>query len=56
VGHVARTGNRRDVYRVLVGKTEGKRSLARTRRKWKVNIIMVITEGAWKGEDGIDLA
>ena len=56
---MARTGNKRDVYRVFVGGTEGKKPLARTRRGWKANIpmvIMAITEGAWKGEDGIDLA
>jgi hypothetical protein len=56
VGHVARTGSRRDAYRVLVGKPEGKRSLAITRRRWNVNIIVVFTERAWEGEDGIDLA
>jgi len=56
VGHVARTGNRRGVYRVLVGNTEGKRPLARARCRWNANIIVVITERAWDGEDGIDLA
>jgi hypothetical protein len=34
VGHVARMGKRRSVYRVLVGKPEGKRSLGRPRRRW----------------------
>ena len=34
VGHVARMGERRDVYRVLVGKPEGKRTLGRPRRKY----------------------
>ena len=33
VGHVARMGERRGVYRVLVGKLEGKSSLGRTRRR-----------------------
>ena len=33
-GHVARMGKRRGVYRVLVGKPEGKRPLGRTRRRW----------------------
>jgi hypothetical protein len=55
VGHVARTGNRRDAYRVLVGKPEGKRPLARARRRWNVN-IMNFTERACEGEDGIALA
>ena len=39
-GHVAHTGERRGVYRVLVGKPEGKRPLARSRRRWKENIKM----------------
>ena len=37
-GHVARMGERRDVYRVLVGKPEGKRPLGRPRRSWEDNI------------------
>jgi len=37
-GHVARMGERRDVYRVLVGKPEGKRPLGRPRRRWQCNI------------------
>ena len=56
MGHVTRTGNRRDAYRVLVGKAGGKRPLSRARRRWDVNIIVVLTERAWEGEDGIDLA
>jgi hypothetical protein len=35
-GHVARMGEGRDVYRVLVGKPEGKRQLERPRRRWMV--------------------
>ena len=37
-GHVAHMGERRDVYRVLVGKPEGKRPLRRPRRRWEDNI------------------
>ena len=33
-GHVARMGERRGVYRVLVGKLEGKRPHGRPRRRW----------------------
>jgi hypothetical protein len=33
-GHVARMGERRNAYRLLVGKPEGKRTLARPRRRW----------------------
>ena len=36
--HVARMGERRGVYRVLVGKPEGKRPLGRPRRRWEDNI------------------
>ena len=34
-GHVARMEENKDVYRVLVGKREGKRSLGRPRRRWE---------------------
>ena len=47
-GHVARTGERRGVYRVLVGKTEGKRPLERTRYRWEDNIKMDLHNvGCW---------
>jgi hypothetical protein len=36
-GHVARVGKRRGVYRILVGKPEGKRQLVRPRPRWKDN-------------------
>ena len=39
-GHVARMGDEREVYRVLVGKPEGKRPLGRPRRRWVDNIGM----------------
>ena len=39
-GHVARVGEERGVYRVLVGKPEGKRPLGRPRHKWVDNIRM----------------
>jgi hypothetical protein len=38
--HVARMGERRGVYRVLVGKREGKRPLVRPRHRWEDNIKM----------------
>jgi hypothetical protein len=37
-GHVARMGEGRDVYRVLIGRPEGKRPLGRPRHKWEDNI------------------
>jgi len=43
-GHVARMGEGRGVYRVLVGKPEGKRRLERPRRRWEDNIKMELQE------------
>jgi len=43
-GHVARTGEERGAYRVLVGKPEGKRPLGRPRRRWVDNIMMDLQE------------
>ena len=55
-GHVARMGEKRGVYRVLVGKPEGKRPLGRPRRRWEDNIKMDIQEVGCKGVDWIELA
>jgi hypothetical protein len=49
VGYVARMGERRDVYRDVVGKIEGKRPLRRPRRGWEDNIKMGIQEVGWRG-------
>ena len=43
-GHVAHMGERRGVYRVLVGKLEGKRPLGRPRHRWEDNIKMDLQE------------
>jgi len=43
-GHVARMGEERGVYRVLVGITEGRILLGRPRRKWEDNIKMDLQE------------
>ena len=43
-GHVARMGEERGAYRVLVGKPEGKRPLERPRRRWEDNIAMDLQE------------
>ena len=56
VGHVARMGERRGVYRVLVGKSEGKRPLGRPRRRWRDNIKMGLQEVGCVGMDWIELA
>ena len=55
-GHVARMGERRGLYRVLVGKPEGKRSLGRPRRRWEDNIKMDLQLVGCDGMDWIDLA
>jgi hypothetical protein len=46
-GHVARMGEKRNVYRLLVGKSEGKRPLGRPRRRWMNNIKMDLLEIGW---------
>jgi len=43
-GHVTRVGDRRGVYRVWVGKPEGKRPLGRSRRRWEDNIKIDLRE------------
>jgi hypothetical protein len=43
-GHVARMGEKRNVYRLLVGKPEGRRPLGRARRRWLDNIRMDLVE------------
>jgi hypothetical protein len=43
-GHVAHKGQDRKVYKVLVGKPEGKRPLGRPRRRWEYGIIMDLME------------
>jgi len=55
VGHVARMGQRIRVYRVLVGKTEGKRPLGRPRRRWEDNIKFDLEEIGCSVMDLIEL-
>ena len=55
-GHVACVGEERGVYRVLVGKPEGKRPLGRPRRRWVDNIRMVLQEVGCGCMDWIGLA
>jgi hypothetical protein len=55
-GHVARMGEGRCVYRVLVGKPEGKRPLERPRRRWEDNIKMDLREIGIDGVNWIRLA
>jgi hypothetical protein len=55
-GHVARMGERRNAYRILVGKPEGRRSLGRPRRRWVDNIKIDLREIRWNSVDWVDLA
>ena len=55
-GHVGRMGERRGVYRVLMGKPEGERPLGRPRRRGKDNIKMDLQEVGCEGVDWIELA
>ena len=54
--HVARMGEWRRVYRVLVGRPEGKRPLGRPRRSWEDNIKMDLQEVGGGCGDWIELA
>jgi hypothetical protein len=56
VGHVAYMGERRGIYRVLVGKPEGKRLFGRPRCRWEDNIKMDLQEVGCGGMDWIELA
>jgi len=49
-------GEKRDVYRVLVGKPEGKRPLGRPRRRWEDNIKMDLQEVGCRGVEWIKLS
>jgi hypothetical protein len=49
-------GEKRNAYRLLVGKPEGKRRLGRQRRTWVDNIKMDLLEIGWGGVDWIGLA
>jgi hypothetical protein len=56
VGHLARMGVKRNAYRLLVGKSEGKRPLERPRRRWVDNIRMHLGDVGWGNVDWIGLA
>jgi hypothetical protein len=49
-------GEKRNAYRILVGKPEEKRPLGKPRRRWADNIKMDLREIGWDGVDSIDRA
>jgi hypothetical protein len=55
-GHVARMGEKRNAYRLLVGKPEGNRPLGRPRHRWLDNIKRDLGEVGWGDVDWIGLA
>jgi hypothetical protein len=55
-GHVARMGEKRNAYRLLVGKPKGQRPLGRPRHRWVDNIRMDLGEVEWGDVDWIGLA
>jgi hypothetical protein len=55
-GHVARMGEGSGVYRVLVGRPEGKRPLGRPKRRWEDNIKLYLREIGIYGANWIQLA
>ena len=55
-GACSTNGRRRGVYRVLVGKSEGKRPLGTPRRRWEDNIQMDLHEVGCRGMEWMELA
>jgi hypothetical protein len=55
-GHVTRMGEETNLYRVLMGKPEGKRPLGRPRRMWEDGVRMDLREVGWGSVDWIQLA
>jgi transcription termination factor 2 len=55
-GHVARMGEKRNAYRLVVGSSEGRRPLGGPRHRWVVNIRMDLVEEGWGDVDWIGLA
>jgi hypothetical protein len=55
-GPCSTNGEKRNTYRLLVGKPEGKRPLGRPRRRWVDNIMMDLGEMGWGDVDSIGLA
>jgi hypothetical protein len=56
VEHVASMGEGRNVYRVLVGKSKGRRPLERPRRRWENKLKLDLREIGWGGVEWVHLA
>jgi hypothetical protein len=56
VGHVEQMGEKRNAYRILVGKPNGNRTLGRLKRRCANNIKMDLREIEWDGVDWVDMA
>jgi hypothetical protein len=54
-GHVAGIGEKKNAYRILVGKPEGRIPLGRPRRRWVENITIDLRDIVWDRTDWIDL-
>lgn len=55
-GYIARMGGEKNVYTILIGKAEGKRSFGRSKRKWEDNLQTNLTEIGLEGVDRIHQA
>jgi hypothetical protein len=55
-GHVARMGEERKLYKVLVGKPKGKSPFGRLRHRWQDGIRMDLRETSWEDVDWVQLA
>jgi hypothetical protein len=55
-GHVACIGEKRNAYRLLLGKPEGKRPLGSPRHRWVDNIMIDLVEVGWRDVDWIGTA
>ena len=53
MGQVERIGTRRGVYRVLVGRPDGKSPLGRPKRRWEDNIKMDLQKVGWEARPGL---
>jgi hypothetical protein len=54
-GACSTNGEKRNAYRILVGKLEGQRLLGRSRRRWGNNSKIDLRETEWDGMDRIDV-